>query len=498
MPALSLRSAALPSMAVVVFLMVSCGRSGTVERTTQDDRLLRIAIPSDARTLDPAIAYDVVTWPLVRSLYHGLIDYDDDLNLVPWQAENWEVSVDGTVITFQLRTGIHFANGREVIADDYVFTLTRILRPSTLSPGQGFFRNIVGAKDFQDGKAERVVGLTAPERYVFEVKLVRPDPTFLHVLAMPFAYVVPRESVEDATRDFAQNPVGSGAFILARWDRGSLLRFERNPSYAWPERVRLDAFEIMVGGDGALHMMMFERGELDIANVTDDGIPDPDFIRIMRDPEMRLLVESQPLNATRYISLNTEIPPFDDVLVRRAVNHAVNKERIIKLMSERGVAAKSVLPPGMPGYNPELTGYPHDPERARELLAEAGYPDGFETDFWINAAVNTEARQAQSIQQDLAEVGVKAHIKAVTGATRIEAIGRRRTVPMAFFGWYQDYPDPSNFLDVLLNGNRITDVNSNNVAFYSNPVVNDLLSRAPLAAHGGLIQLGSDYKLDFS
>jgi len=467
---------------ITVFLLstvgVGCDSVQHVERVLQNDRALRIAIPSDARTLDPAIAYDVVTWPLVRAVFHGLIDYDDDLALIPWQSDGWEISDDGATITFHLTPGITFSNGREVTAEDYVYTLTRLLDLKTKSPGQGFFRNIVGSAAFQDGDAPNVAGLDAKGRYTFEIRLQKPDPTFLHVMAMPFAYVVPKEAVSATGGEFARNPVGSGAFVLSEWKRGSWMRFKRNLNYAWPERVKLDAFEIVVGGDGALHMMMFERGELDIANVTDVGIPDPDFVRVMKDPVLKEYVESQPLNAVRYLSMNTEISPFDNVLVRQAVNYAVDKKRIIRLMSGRGVPARGVLPPGMPGFNPHRTGYPYTPAKAKQLLREAGFPEGFETELWINANMNTEVRQSQAIQQDLAKVGIKVSIKAVTGATRIEAVGRRKTVPMAHFGWYQDYPDPSNFLDVLLSGHRITEVNSNNVAFYDNSEVNDLLSRA--------------------
>lgn len=472
------KSIPLTPFLLLSILSLGCDSAQHVERALRNDRTLRIAIPSDPRTLDPAIAYDVVTWPLVRAVFHGLIDYDEDLTLIPWQSDGWEMSENGATITFHLTPGITFSNGREVTAEDYVYTLTRLLDLKTKSPGQGFFRNIVGSAAFQDGEALNVTGLKAKGRYTFEIRLQQPDPTFLHVMAMPFAYVVPKEAVKASAEDFAHNPVGSGAFVLSEWKRGSWMRFKRNPNYAWSERVKLDAFEIVVGGDGALHMMMFERGELDIANVTDVGIPDPDFVRVMKDPALKRYVESQPLNAVRYLSMNTEISPFDNVLVRQAVNYAVDKKRIIRLMSDRGVPARGVLPPGMPGFNPDRIGYPYAPEKAKQLLRAAGYSEGFETELWINASMNTEVRQSQAIQQDLAKVGITVSIKAVTGATRIEAVGRRKTVPMAHFGWYQDYPDPSNFLDVLLSGHRITDVNSNNVAFYDNSQVNDLLSRA--------------------
>jgi ABC-type transport system substrate-binding protein len=234
----------------------------------------------------------------------------------------------------------------------------------------------------------------------------------------------------------------------------------------------------MVGGDATVHMMMFERGELDIASVTSSGIPDPDFIRVMKNPNLRRLVATQSLNALFYLSMNTEMPPFDQVKVRKAVNHAIDRDRIIRLISDRGVVANGVLPPGMPGFNAHLTGYDFNPDKARRLLLETGYKDGFKTELMIVAQNSTETKIGQAVQQDLERVGITLELKPVTGATRIEALGHRKTVPFGTFGWYQDYPDPSNFLDVLLNGRRITDINSNNVSFYNNEKVNSLLEEA--------------------
>lgn len=464
---------------ILILQLTACDDGGVaVQRFEADKNALRIAVPSDPRSLDPAIAYDIVTWPLVRSVFHGLIDYDDDLKLYPWQSESWTISNDGKTITFKLRTDIRFTNGRRVVAADYVYTLERILNPATKSPGQGFFRNIVGAGAFQDGKADHVAGLMAPDDTTFIIELQKPDLPFLFVLAMPFAYVVPREEVEKNPLEFGRYPVGTGPFQLADWQRGLSMTFTRNPDFFQPETIKLDEINIMVGGDATVHMMMFERGELDIASVTSSGIPDPDFIRVMNNPDLRRLVASQPLNAILYLPMNTEMPPFDNVKVRKAVNHAIDKDRIITLISDRGIPATGVLPPGMPGYNPDLEGYDYNPERAKQLLVEAGYPDGFETELMIVAQNSSETKIGQAVQQDLNKIGIKLTLKPVTGATRIDALGRRNTVPFGTFGWYQDYPDPSNFLDVLLNGRRITDVNSNNVAFYNNEIVNNLLDEA--------------------
>ncbi|MBM3263244.1 MAG: ABC transporter substrate-binding protein [candidate division Zixibacteria bacterium] len=454
-----------------------CAGDGPAPRLSGDDQTLRLAIPSDINSLDPAEAYDVVSWPLVRTMFHGLVDYDDHLDLIPWQSESWSISEDGRVLTFTLRPGIRFSNGRFVTAEDYVYTLTRILDPATRSPGQWLFRNIEGAGVFQDGKADRVKGLSAPDARTFRIELIQPDLTFLHVLAMPFAYPVPKEEVAKHPQDFFAHPVGTGPFVLEKWQRGTYLRFEPNPSFTGAD-TKLRSIDVRVGGDETLHMMMFERGEIDIASITATGIPAPDFVRVMKDPVLSRQVESQPLNATYYLSLNTEMPPFDDVRVRRALNHAIDRERIVRLISDRGIVAKGVLPPGMPGFKTDRTGYAYDPPKARALLAEAGFPTGFETELQMVAQNDTESKIAQVVQQDLEKIGIKTGLKPVTGATRIETLGRRRTVPFGTFAWYQDYPDPSNFLDVLFNGERITEVNSNNVAFYDNPQVNALLRQA--------------------
>lgn len=469
----------------VLFLAVSCSGDALPGRLHPEENVLRIAVPSDPRSLDPAIAYDVVTWPLVRALFHGLIDYDDDLNLVPWHARSWMVSGDGRTITFKLRRDIRFSNGRPITSEDFAWSLERILDPATRSPGQGFYRNIAGARAFQDGSADRVAGLRTPDPETLVIELAHPDLPFLYCMAMPFAYAVPREEVERRGETFGRHPVGAGPFVLADWQRGTRMRLEKNPSYYRADEIRLEAIELMVGGDETLHMMMFERGELDIASVTSTGIPDADFIRVMKDPVLRARVAHQPLNAIQYLSMNTEMPPFDRVNVRRAVNHAIDRQRIVSLISDRGIPARGVLPPGMPGFNEALEGYDHDPEKARRLLAEAGYPGGFTTELMITAQSGIDTKIGQAVQQDLAEVGITVEIRPVTGSTRIEATGRRGAVPFSTFGWYQDYPDPSNFLDVLLNGNRITEVNSTNVAFYDNESVNALLNEASTSTDQG-------------
>jgi ABC-type transport system substrate-binding protein len=455
--------------------MASCRQ----ERITTDHRgkrggTLRLATPTDIQSLDPAIAYDTISWPLVRLLFHGLLDYDDGLNLIPWQARDWSVSADKRVYTFHLRPGVKFSNGREVVAEDYVYTLERVLNPKTKSPGAGFFGNIVGATAFQDGKAQRVRGVRAPDKHTFVVTLEQPDLSFQYVMAMPFTYVVPREVAEKYGDDFSRHPVGTGPYLLAEWRRGMRLRFVRNPRYNRRDIPYCDVVDVMIGGDQTLHLMMFERGELDFM----DNIPIPDFVRIMRHPRLKRCAERIPNNGIIYLSMNTEMKPFDNLKVRQAMNYAIDRRRLLRLLNQRGILANGVLPPLMPGFNPHLKGYDYNPDKATQLLREAGYADGFSTTLWFVSSDLPSTRLSEAIQEDLDKVGVKVELKPVAQAMFIEAIGRRKNVPLALPGWYQDYPDPNDFLDVLLGGERIVKESCNNVAFYKNPKVDKLLGEA--------------------
>lgn len=489
-------------LAVLALVAPGCRRTPGLSAAGSDPKrggILRLAVQTDIQSLDPAIAYDTFSWPLVRLVYQSLLDYDEGTTLVPKLAEQMPAaSADGRTYTFRVRKGVRFSNGRELVARDFIYSVERILDSQTQSPGEGFFRNIRGARAFQKAREKdgdlarergitrerwtnptRVAGLQELDRYTLRVELEEPDLTFLNIMAMPFASAVPREAVAMYGEQFYCHPVGTGPFILREWRRGARMRFRRNPQYFVPGQPHLDGVDVMVGGDSVVHQMMFERGELDL----EWEIPLPDFVRIMGDPKWKPLVDSELVARTSYLALNCELKPFTDIRVRRAMNYAINKERVLQIISGRGVIARGVLPPTMPGYDPHLRTYPYDPARARHLLAEAGYRDGFSVPLWVRADTGQEVRIAEAIQQDLAEVGIKADLKTVAFATLIDAMGRRKNVPLGLFGWSQDYPDPSNFLDVLLRGDRIVEVNCNNAAFYSNPKVDDLLRRAARDTH---------------
>jgi len=409
-----------------------------------------VTYKDDITTLDPAIGYDWVNWSMIKSLYSRLMDYEPGTaNLVKSLAESFEVAPDGLTYTFKLRKGVKFSNGREVVASDVKYSIERAVDPKTQGPGAGFFGAIDGFADLTGGKATGLKGIETPDDSTVIFKLSRPDATFLHVLAINFASVVPKEAVDAAGGDFGKKPVGSGTFILKDWTIGQKLVFEKNPAYYVADVPKIDSFTVEVGQEPLVALLRLQKGEVDIAG---DGIPPAKFLEIKNSADgAQMIVDGEQLH-TGYVTLNVKVKPFDNLKVRQAVNHAINKERIVRILNGRATPAKEVLPPLMPGYDKDYAGYEYSVDKAKALLAEAGLADGFETVLY-STNTDPQPRIAQAIQQDLAAVGVKAEIRALAQGNVIAAGGTEGEAPMIWSGgmaWIADFPDPSNFYGPIL------------------------------------------------
>ena len=409
-----------------------------------------VTYKDDITTLDPAIGYDWVNWSMIKSLYSRLMDYKPGTpDLEPSLAESFTVSPDGLTYTFKLRKGVKFSNGREVVASDVKYSIERAVNPKTQGPGAGFFGAIQGAEDVTGGKSETLSGIETPDAGTVVFKLSRPDATFLHVLAINFASVVPKEAVDAAGGDFGKKPVGSGTFVLKDWTIGQKLTFARNPDYFVKGMPHIDGFTVEVGQEPLVALLRLQKGEVDIAG---DGIPPAKFLDIKNSSDgAKMIVDGEQLN-TGYVTLNTKVKPFDNVKVRQAVNMAVNKERITRILNGRATPANQPLPPLMPGYDKDFKGYAYDVAKAKALLAEAGFPNGFETTLY-STNTDPQPRIAQAIQQDLAAVGIKADVRALAQANVIAAGGTEGEAPMIWSGgmaWIADFPDASNFYGPIL------------------------------------------------
>ncbi len=436
--------------------------------------VLRLARAADMQSMDPAICYDMEALLLARLVFQGLVDFDENSKLFPKQAIDWNISTDRKTYTFHLRPGVRFANGREVEASDYVYSLQRIIDPKNQSPGESFFNGIAGAKDFQKGNTNIITGLRAPEKHTLEIELSEPDFAFEFKMAMTFACAVPKEAVEAEGNKFWLHGFGTGPYQLTKWTRGLKMQFVRSPQVNQQNEGYFDRVEVMIGGDRALHAMMLERDELDMVYLAQV----PDIVRLSRDPRMKEVVHPLDQASTDFLYLNNELPPFNNLKVRQAVNHAIDKERLVKLTAHTAVAARGIIPPLMLGFNPEQKMLEYNPEKAKRLLREAGYPDGLSFALWYSEEDPRWGRIVVAIESDLREVGITAQLKKITMSAIMTALQTRKSVPCGYLGWSQDYPDPSNFLDVLFNGTRIQDFGGNNFAYYDNPTVNQLLAEA--------------------
>ena len=438
-------------VSIVVCLTVVLGAlTAATAAQIKQGGAMTVTYKDDISTLDPAIGYDWQNWSMIKALFNGLMDYKaGTYTLEPDLAESFTISPDGKVYTFKLRKDVKFHNGRKLTAEDMKYSIERAVNPKTQSPGQGFFWTIKGFDEMVAGKTTELNGMTVVDPYTLRIELSQPDATFLHVMAINFAFAVPKEEVEKYGQDFGKHPVGTGAFSMKEWKLGQHVVYERNPDYYKPDLPRLDKIVFEVGQEPTVALLRLQRGDVDILG---DGIPPARFLQVKNDPKNAdLIIEGGQLH-TGYVSMNVRMKPFDKVKVRQAVNMAINKQRICKIINNRAVPANQPLPPAMPGYDKNYKGYPFDPAKAKALMAEAGYANGVTTELYAN---NTDPnpRIAQAIQQDLAEIGITAEIKTLAQSTVIAAGGEEDQAPMIWSGgmaWIADFPDPSNFYGPIL------------------------------------------------
>jgi ABC-type transport system substrate-binding protein len=435
---------------------------------------MTVTFKDDLITLDPAIGYDWKNWSVIKSVFDGLMDYKPGTTeLVPDLAESFAVSDDGLTYTFTIRKGVKFHNGREMTAAEVKYSLERTCNPATQSPGAGYYGALNGFDDFQAGKATELAGVQVVDDHHLQIKLSRPDSTLLHLLALNFSFVVPKEVVEAEGPDFGHKPVGTGAFKVTEWTSGQSLTLERNKDYFKAGVPKLDKINFQIGQEPVVNLLRLQKGEIDFPG---DMIPPAKFTEVMNDPEWSKQVIVADQLQTGYVTMNVNIKPFDNVAVRQAVNMAINKDRIVQVINNRAVPANQPLPPSMPGYDKGFKGYAYDVEGAKAKLKEAGLEGGFETDLYV-ANTDPQPRIAQAIQQDLAAIGIKANLKNLDQGNVIAAGGKKDGAPMIWSGgmaWIADFPDPSNFYTAILSCGGAVD-GGWNWAWYCNP---DLDKRA--------------------
>lgn len=423
---------------------------------------LNYALSQDPRSLDPALSTDVPTGEMVTLVFDNLVQATVEGRVAPGLAERWEVSPDGLGYVFHLRTGVTFHDGQPLTAETVRASLLRALAPGT-SGGRGWpLYPIRGARAFANGERQDVPGLTVVDDSTLAMTLEEPLNVFLTLLAMPVAAIVP-DPVPD---DFDRRPLGSGPWRFVSWSRDDALVFARNPDW-WDDPPRADTLRVRIIPEELTQAAEWEAGNLSVVEVPfgetrrwEEQRPET----LLRQPALRVL----------YVAINTRRGPLRDARVRRAINLAVDREAILgQVAGGRGTLSAGAIPPTLPGHDSARAPYPHDPEAARRLLAEAGQTR-FQIRLWRSARP-LYARVAQSIQQDLAAVGIGVEI-VERDAASARAAARNGEADLFLTDWYGDYPDPENFTYPLFHSRNAGP--GGNLAFLADPALDELILRA--------------------
>ena len=429
-------------------------------------------VVSDFAYLDPVGAFNVSDWWVVMNLlFNGPYDYDADYNLVPeLAADRPKISDDAMVYTIPFRKDVRFHNGRLMTAHDVKFAFERSFWPATQSWLKGYTWFVEGLDEVREGKATEVSGLRVLDDFTLEVRLTQPQATFLQMFTYPCWCAIPKQEVLDAGEDWGSKVViGTGPFRFVSAEPAQKMVLERNPDYFKPGLPYLDGVEIRLQLPGAVAVLMWEQGELDVTQ-----FPAEDLERLLSDPKYEPAVQgpTSGLNIVR-LSIHTKTKPFDDVRVRQAIAMAIDKEALIRQYAGRGWTYEGFYAKGMWQFDPNFKSkWQYNPQRAKELLAEAGFPNG--TPEVLMAAYPGPV--TEMVQADLRAVGINVVIAQSQQATYEAQISGE--VPLAIYGWGDSITDAYAFVGAWITcaSSQVSD--PVNTAMYCNPRIDELLAKA--------------------
>ncbi|MCI0809718.1 MAG: peptide ABC transporter substrate-binding protein [Chloroflexi bacterium] len=432
---------------------------------------------SDPPTLDPHVVTDGTSLEIVIEIFSGLVHLGPDTSnpFEPDLAESWSISGGSTVYVFKLRNDLKFSNGDPVTAQDFKWSFERAAHPDTASTIAGeILGDIVGIQDIIEGNATTASGIEVIDERTLRITIDAPKAYFIAKLTYPTAFVLNRENVESAGDSWTDDPVGTGPFVLKEYRVGQRIRIARNDNY-WGRAAYLD--EVVFNLAGGVAMAMYENDEIDVTGV---GFNDLDRVQ---DPTQEIsndLVDVPADFGISYIGFNLAEAPFDDANFRRALNHAVDKQLIAEQVFLNQVKpASGIIPPGFPGYSPEISGLEFDLELAQDLLAQSAYADPETRPRIVITEPGTGGTPSLTTrivaEMWLRNLGVEIEIQQVDWATYLDDLYRGRLQVWGGLSWQADYPDPQSFLDVLFRSDS-----SINHGGYSNIQVDEYLIAAQI------------------
>lgn len=484
---LAVSNTALLLVAAATFFACNGKAPENVEPTTTRERVtLRLPLDSDVPTLDPIHITDVRSAAVARQIFSTLMRYDKNLKLVPDAAEKWEVSEDKQTLRFTIAKGIKFQNGRELTAEDFVYSFNRLADPDKVSERASLLRDVVGYEEFREGKSEGLAGVIAPERYKLEIRLSKPYSPFLSTLAMINFSAVPKEAAEAVPKGqpghFSRRPVGSGPFTLEEWKTDSYMLLKAFPEY-FHGKPPLEAILYKVIPDMTTQLTAYESGEIDAAN-----IPVGSLRRLNKDPEYKTQLHRKDLIAIQFYVMNMEKDPWMERTfaskkrLRQALNYAINREYIAEeILEGRYQPFVGIIPPAMTEwYNPANKvepRYNYDVDLSRRYLEDAGHPQGMflpQMPMYYNN-FSVYPHMAMQMADFFGDISVKVDPQTLEWTTFLDTM-RRGDFLIGRCGWVADYPDPDTFLWQLLASENAGW--QDNWARYKNPKFDALVEKA--------------------
>lgn len=484
------------TLGVLTASLSGCGSSGAVSSSSSTGGKpvmggnIQLDVNQNFKDIDPAKAYDTTSDEIVDQLYSQLVTFKGSTSeIAPMVATSWDVSPDGKTYTFHLNPNVKFWNGDPVTAQSFIDEFQRVLNASIGSGGEGFLDpSVVGSTAYNKGQAKTVTGLSAPNPQTLVIKLTQPEPFLLDVLTMPFYSAVDQTFINKVGNQAFDTKVamGSGPFELQSYTNSQAV-LTRNPNYFMVDQYGnhlpyLNKITLTVNTDDQLIGMHYQQGQTAFLGNNTIGVPSSIYPEFLANPTLSKEIINQPENAIYYLGMNNNMKPFNNPLVRQAVEYAIDKQQIVTLMNNRVQVANQPLPPGIDGYvnnlPPDAT-YTYDQAKAKQLLTQAGYPDGFTTTLYSGNMVDLKKIDA-AVQNMLQAVGIKVNIDAMDWNSFL-ALNEKGQTPFFQLAWIQDFPDASDFLNTLFNSNQQP---MNNSSMYSNPQVDAWLNQAQVMPNG--------------
>ena len=495
--------------------------SGCAKKQDASERVLNIVSPAEIKGFDPIMADDLYSGREIGKIYEGLLEYHwlkVPYELAPNLAEAMpEISKDGITYTFKIRKGVLFQDdaafpngkGRELEASDFVYSIKRLADSKTQANGWWILDGkLKGLNEWREKNAdlpatnydEEVAGLKAIDKYTLQFQLAKPFPQFLYALAMGFTSAVPKEVVAKYGKEFINHPVGTGPYVLPKFDQGKRITYTKNPTFRekfYPSEASPEYKHLLADAGKRLplvekivvHVMVetqpgwlkFNKGELDYYSVPKDN-----FASAIKDNKLSadleakgLILKITPLLDLTYTGFNFENKLFQNVKLRRAMSLAFDEAKSNELFyNSTSFSAQGAIPPGIAGNNKDYLNPYKGPnvEAAKKMLAEAGYPEGKGLpEILYDISDSTASRQmGEFFQKQMEQIGIKIKVSA-SPWPEFQAKLKKRSGQMFGLAWGADYPDAENFLQLFYGPNSSPGSNSTN---YNNPVFNKEFEKA--------------------